>query len=79
MNELIKKGDWYEFVLNNDEKYIGKCVREPFLAGVARVYEVGFSCHKDNEKKGYFYDLSIPLLKIRSIKKIKEVVEFTEK
>ena len=76
--DQIKKGAWYNFILD-DEKYYGKCVREPSLDSIAGVYKVGVSCHKDSEKKGYFYDFTIPLLKIRNIEEIKEVVEFEEK
>lgn len=65
----IKKGERYEFVLDNDEKYIGICVRGPFLNKIEGVCEAGFLCHKDNEKEDY--DLSISLQKIRSIKIIK--------
>ena len=83
----INEGEWYEFVLDNDEKYVGKCTRRSFLVEIEKVREVGFSCREEDEK-GDFLDLSISLQNIKSIKplviqkmigdKIFEIIPYTE-
>lgn len=68
-NPKIKKGEWYEIILNNGEKYKGKCAQEQFLDKVKLIYNVRMSvCN--NDERGDFLDFTIPTGEIKSIKQL---------
>ena len=71
-NDEIKKDLWYEFICDDQEEYVGKCVREPFLNKIKGAYEAGFLCNNKKDKNGNFPDFSVSLQKIKRIREVKE-------
>ncbi len=65
-NNVIKKGEWYEFILTNSDKYEGKCAEEPFIDKIDGFLKTRFSCR--NSGKEDFSDFTIPPNEIKSIK-----------
>jgi len=67
-NNKIKNNEWYEIILVDGEECIGKCVQEPFFDKVDIVEKIRMSAW-DN-KKGKFFDYTIPAERIKSFKQL---------
>lgn len=66
-NNKIKKNEWYKIILDDGEKYIGKCVQESFLDEIEGICKVRILACESGEK-GNFSDFSIPMEKIKDKK-----------